>query len=312
MTDPDIFAWQLANIVTNEQAMFILWTVGSLFCTRREDFLREYDFLPHELDDLLYRLKVMDFLQEDGAELILTAQGEQALSYLNSTLQAPAPENTARVEADIQARFTLPKEYIYVEQRLLEQLQLLGWIYPEKPDAETSQLDVEGREHYRDVLLKTRLRKAIRAINTKDGKPVPTEGQITEAIRALEGVQGAGLLETNERAWRLLLEGTYVSGTANYLGGAERHLSFIDLEPSLLNEFVVLRQFHIALSGRNTYMVPDLVLFVNGIPLVVIECKSPAVTEPIDAGVAQLKRYASREGGERQYFAERVGRRKER
>jgi type I restriction enzyme, R subunit len=299
MTDPDIFAWQLANVVTNEQAMFILWTVSSLFCTRREDFLREYDFIPHELDDLLYRLKMMDFLQEDGVELVLTAQGEKALSYLESVPQAPAPENTARVEADIQARFTLPKEYIYVEQRLLEQLQLLGWIYPEKPDAETSQLDVEGREHYRDVLLKTRLRKAIRAINTKDGRPEPTEEQITEAIRTLERVQGTGLLETNERAWRLLLEGTYVSGTANYLGGAERHLSFIDLEHThiQLNEFVVLRQCHIALSGRNTYMVPDLVLFVNGIPLVVIECKSPAVTEPIEAGIAQLKRYASPKEG---------------
>ncbi len=301
MTDPDIFEWQLADVLVDEQAMFVLWTVKSLFCTRREDFLREYDFAERELDDILYRLKVMGFLQEDGAELVLTDQGETALSFLRSTpsVTDADTEQVARVEADIQARFNLPEEYIYVEQRLIEQLQLLGWIYPQKSDPETSQLEVEGREKYSDILLKKRLKKAIRQLNTGDDKPAPTEQQINEAVRELEGIQGAGLLEANEQTRQRLLDGVYVSGTANYLGGTPRHLRFIDLdlEHPGNNEFLVLRQFHIALPGRNTFVVTDLVLFVNGIPLVVIECKSPTVTEPIEAGVAQLKRYAGREAG---------------
>src|SRR5216110_738152 len=161
MTDPDILDWQLADVLVDEPAMFILWTVKSLFCTRKEDFLRQYDFAEQELDNLLYRLKVVGFLQEDGAELVLTAQGETALSFLRSTPSATDTdtEQTARIEADIQARFNLPKEYIYVEQRLIDQLTSLGWQYAEKKDekidAEISQLEVEGREKYSDVLLKT-------------------------------------------------------------------------------------------------------------------------------------------------------------
>ncbi len=129
MTDPDIFEWQLADILVDEQAMFVLWTIKSLFCTRREDFLHEYEFSENELDHLLYRLKVLGFLQEDGAELVLTDQGETALSFLRSTDTAKDTEHTARVDADIRARFNLPKEHIYVEQRLIEQLKMLGWIY---------------------------------------------------------------------------------------------------------------------------------------------------------------------------------------
>ena len=297
MSNPDIFDWQLASILTDEPALFVLWTVKSLFCTRKEDFLREYAFREQDLDDLLNRLKVMNFLQEDDEELILTEQGNIALSFLHTA--PPAIENlSARVEADIDARFNLPKERIYVEDKLIEQLRQLDWIILEKSSPEASQLEVEGREKYSDVLLKDRLRQALRQVNVGEGQPIPTEQQINEAIRALEGIHtNAGLLEANEQAMYLLLNGTYVSGTTNYLGGTNRHLRFINLENATKNEFLVIRQFHIAISGRQTFIVPDIVLFVNGIPLVIIECKSPEVTEPIEAGVVQLKRYASQGAG---------------
>ena len=56
--------------------------------------------------------------------------------------------------------------------------------------------------------------------------------------------------------------------------------------------------------GGQSYIVPDVVLFVNGIPLVVVECKSPASTNPIESAITQLLRYANqrdedaREGAE--------------
>ena len=40
-------------------------------------------------------------------------------------------------------------------------------------------------------------------------------------------------------------------------------------------------------------MIPDIVLFVNGIPLAVIECKSPAIIEPMNEGINQLLRYSN-------------------
>ena len=44
------------------------------------------------------------------------------------------------------------------------------------------------------------------------------------------------------------------------------------------------------------YVAPDVVLFVNGIPLVVIECKSPYITDPMAEGIKQLRRYANQRG----------------
>jgi|SRR5579875_548991 type I restriction enzyme R subunit len=299
MIDPDVFEWQLADVLTNEQALFILWTVKSLFCTRREDFLREYEFTERELDDLLHRLKVMGFLQEDSGELILTEAGEIAVSRLGIGSEPPVEENLVRASEDIQARFNLPKERIYVENRLIEQLRQAGWLYPHERDPDTPYLAAEGRETYRDVLLKKRLKESIRSINREAGKPELTEQQINEAIHALERLQspGSGLLEANKEGMRLLCEGTYVSGTPDYQNGANRHVRFIEFEHPGYNDFLALNQFRIEVPGRNSFIIPDVVLFVNGIPLVVIECKSPALTDPIEAGVAQLQRYASQEEG---------------
>jgi type I restriction enzyme R subunit len=299
MTDPDILDWQLADVLTDEHMLFILWTVKSLFCTRREDFLREYDFEPNELDALLHHLKIMGFLQEDNAELVLTEMGKTAVSYLHTTPTLMAEQKLARVSEGVQARFNLPKERIYVEQRLIEQLQQLGWHYPQERDPDTPYLTAEGRSTYHDVLLKDRLKQAIRRINAEEGKPLLTDQQVDEAIATLEQVQppGSGLLEANKEGLRLLLEGTYVGGTLDYLIGTNRHIRFIDIEHPYNNDFFILDQFRIELLGRQTFIVPDIVLFVNGIPLVVIECKSPDLTEPIEAAVAQLHRYASQEEG---------------
>lgn len=48
--------------------------------------------------------------------------------------------------------------------------------------------------------------------------------------------------------------------------------------------------------GGQSFIVPDAVLFVNGIPLVVVECKSPAITDPLGAAIAQLLRYSNQRG----------------
>ncbi len=47
------------------------------------------------------------------------------------------------------------------------------------------------------------------------------------------------------------------------------------------------------LPGRGTFVIPDVVLFVNGLPLVVVECKSPSITDPLGEGLDQLLRYSN-------------------
>src|SRR5262249_51907664 len=70
-----------------------------------------------------------------------------------------------------------------------------------------------------------------------------------------------------------------------------RNARFIDFEHPERNHFLVINQFRVDLPG-NRYIVPDLVLFVNGVPLVVVECRNPSLTNPLEQGIAQLLRYA--------------------
>ena len=57
------------------------------------------------------------------------------------------------------------------------------------------------------------------------------------------------------------------------------------------NEFICTNQFKV--EGVNQKIIPDIVCFVNGLPLVVIECKSPYTPEPMSEGINQLRRYAN-------------------
>ena len=57
------------------------------------------------------------------------------------------------------------------------------------------------------------------------------------------------------------------------------------------NEFLCVDQFKV--QGPNQNIIPDITLFVNGLPLGVIECKSPFVTDPMAEGINQLRRYAN-------------------
>ena len=64
------------------------------------------------------------------------------------------------------------------------------------------------------------------------------------------------------------------------------------------NDFLAINQFRVDEPGGQAkkFVAPDVVLFVNGIPLVVIECKSPYITDPMAEGINQLRRYANQRG----------------
>ena len=83
-------------------------------------------------------------------------------------------------------------------------------------------------------------------------------------------------------------------------------VKIIDFDNPDNNEFLCVNQFKV--EGPNQNIIPDIVLFVNGLPLAVIECKSPYITNPMEAGINQLLRYANRrqphedEGAERLFW----------
>ena len=92
-----------------------------------------------------------------------------------------------------------------------------------------------------------------------------------------------------------LLEGVSVAGLPNWDQGRSQRLKFIDFANPDQNDFLAINQFRMDEPGGQAkqFVVPDVVLFVNGIPLVVIECKSPYVVDPMAEGINQLRRYAN-------------------
>ena len=137
---------------------------------------------------------------------------------------------------------------------------------------------------------------ALRRINLDpDGNQWLDEGRITQAVSAIQRIGVAKLLEANEKATELLRKGTVVDGIEDWERGRARTVHFIDWEIPGNNTFRVINQFRVDEPGGQAkkYIVPDLVLFVNGIPLVVVECKAPKVAEPMTEAIDQIQRYSN-------------------
>ncbi|MCG3208349.1 MAG: hypothetical protein FOGNACKC_01952 [Anaerolineae bacterium] len=105
-----------------------------------------------------------------------------------------------------------------------------------------------------------------------------SDGNIKEALRRLthETAQ-EGLLTVNERLYELLTLGTSLPQTV--LGDTKSHsLQYIDWQQPQNNVYHVTDEFAVERSGSHSTRRPDIVCFVNGIPLAVIECKRPDLT----------------------------------
>ncbi len=190
---------------------------------------------------------------------------------------------------DLQPPTSNPTEWSEVERPLLLHLARMGWQYI-LGDIDVPELT--ERETFRQVVLYGRLREAIKRINADDG-PVD-DLTVDRAIRALEATGGQAILEKNRIITERLIKGVPVESTEP---GAQRQrwIRFIEFDPAKQdrNDFLAVNQFRVDLPGRGTFVIPDVVLFVNGLPLVVVECKSPSITDPIGEGLDQLFRYSN-------------------
>lgn len=194
-----------------------------------------------------------------------------------------------------------PSEWTQVERPLIEQLATMGWA---SLRGDTDDPTVTERSNFRDVLIRKRLHGALRRINLgPDGSPWLDDSRINQAINALEHIAATKLMEANEEVTRRLIQGIQVEGLPGWDDGRDQTVRFIDWDDVNANDYLVINQFRVDPPGRDDFSVPDLVLFVNGIPLVVIECKSPAATNPMEEGITQLLRYSN----QRDWFEEDEG-----
>ncbi|MGX4657377.1 type I restriction endonuclease subunit R [Micromonospora sp. SCSIO 07396] len=196
-------------------------------------------------------------------------------------------------------------EYERVELPLVTQLRGMGWRHVEC--TQSSPPGVTGRESFRDVLLLGRLGAALRRINLDDdGNEWLDDGRINQVISQITRPQATSLLEVNEELTEKLLLGVTVEGVDGWDGGRARTVHFIDWKSEDRNDFMVVNQFRVDPPGSRTPIYLDAVLFVNGIPLVVIEAKSPTKPNPVGDAVEQLRRYANQRGSVEPEGSERL------
>ena len=187
-------------------------------------------------------------------------------------------------------------EYTKVEFPAIEQLKSLGWEYVHgsalAPDVS------DERSYFSDVILEKRFTASLQRIN-----PWISDDNLRRFVHSFMTGQYATLMEANQAIWQMITQ--YVSIDQDVGKGRKgQTLKIIDFDNIGNNDFFCVNQFKV--SGINQNIVPDIVLFVNGLPLAVIECKSPYITDPMEAGIDQLLRYANRRNPSDDEGAERL------
>ncbi len=170
-----------------------------------------------------------------------------------------------------------------IEYFAIEQLNTLGWEYIHgsviSPDGEKPE-----RKSYEQIILIDRLRRAVSVINPH----IPKEVQ-EQAIQKILRIYSPDLLHNNETFHQLLVEKVKIPYQQD---GYERsyEVALIDFDNVENNQFLVVNQYTIVENNVNKR--PDILLFVNGIPLVVIELKNAAdENATIESAYNQIQTY---------------------
>jgi len=182
-----------------------------------------------------------------------------------------------------------------VEKPFIAQLQALGWQYLE---GSLDNPSATGRTNFAEVIQEGMLRNQLQALNPgPDGAPWLDDTRLSEAVAAITRPGTHKLMEANEKATELLVKGLTVDGLPGWDGGRGQTIRYIDWETPTNNRFTVINQYRVdcppGFNSAKAFIVPDLVLLVNGLPLVVVECKSPSIPEPLADAVDQLRRYSN-------------------
>jgi type I restriction enzyme R subunit len=157
----------------------------------------------------------------------------------------------------------------HVEQATLEWLAALGWEVGHGPGVSPPDAKTPGteRDTYREVALRHRLRDAIRRLN-----PHIPNGAQDEAARMVLNPNVPGQVQANRQMHRWLVEGVPVQYQKDGETRGDR-VRLVDWSDAARNDWVALNQFSIL--GPKQTRRPDLVLFLNGLPVVVLELKNP-------------------------------------
>ncbi len=184
-------------------------------------------------------------------------------------------------------------EYSEVEQPFLAQLAEQGWITIDQGSGVPQDPTPSLRASFRQWLLPEVFNESVRGINrTGDGNPWLTDSQLEDLQQQLLRQPNRTLLEASEAVQALLFKAQVDVNEVT----SERDpvVRLIDFHNPANNCFHAINQFRIDTPGCvKGFIIPDIVLFVNGIPLCVVECKKGSETcaNPMQEAFVQLQRY---------------------
>lgn len=146
-----------------------------------------------------------------------------------------------------------------------------------------------ARDSLADAVLVDRLRAAIKKLNSWI-----SDENVDRAVRYISRADslGTGLLEINEKIYDALVDLTFTVKQDLFGNGQKKDqtVHFIDWDNVENNDFLVVRQFEVqTLSGKS--ILPDIVIFINGIPVVVLEAKSPFLEKGNNESIGKKQAY---------------------
>ena len=172
----------------------------------------------------------------------------------------------------------------HVEDAALEWLSELGYAVLHGPDISPDGPAPE-RVSYDQILLTVRLREALERLNPR----LPTE-TLEEVLRKVQQTETPSLIEENRRLHRYLIEGVPVElarEDGSIGGDVARLVDFTNMDA---NDWLAVNQYTVIEHGHNRR--PDVVLFVNGLPLAVMELKNPGdENATLEGAFNQLQTY---------------------
>ena len=179
-------------------------------------------------------------------------------------------------------------EYTNVEHPFLEKLREIKWQVIDKGSGGIPQDPAESmRTSFSEIVLKEEFYKKLKELNDwiTDEQTAYCYRKITEIDKPL--------IDANHEIHNMLLEGIHLPTKNEVTGEDNPTAKIINFDNYKKNSFIAINQFRVDTNNTKPFIIPDIVCFVNGLPLVVIECKDEDVSEPMSEAYDQIKRYAN-------------------
>ncbi|WP_430937268.1 type I restriction endonuclease subunit R [Saccharicrinis sp. 156] len=191
-------------------------------------------------------------------------------------------------------------EYKNVEKPFLEKLHSLGWDIVEHGFGIPQDPGKSYRSNFKEITLKEVFKESVKRINKVDGSEWLSDKQLDDLHDEITSTErGAlSLLEANTQVFERLIGKTKTTVPKNEVTGDTNVLvKLIDFKNWNNNSFIAINQFRVITpGGPREGIIPDIVLFLNGLPIIVIECKDVDVSDPLSDAVTQIQRYANTRG----------------